>query len=162
MRIQYARCLEKYDNTLKERNELDFNDMINFATELISQNKPKYSYKYIIIDEYQDISFSRFKLIMEIRELSGARLVCVGDDRQSIYRFAGSDISLFCNFGKYFESQGKSEVKGFEEIDISYLTAHRSKGTEADNVIVLKLRNHLLGFPNKMTDDPLLSPLLRT
>src|SRR3546814_8580219 len=38
---------------------------------------------------------------MEIRKLTGARLVCVGDDWQSIYRFAGSDISLFSNFGKY-------------------------------------------------------------
>src|SRR5690606_7285584 len=71
------------------------------ATELITQNKPTYTYKYIIIDEYQDISISRFNLIMEIRNLSGARLVCVGDDWQSIYRFAGSDISLFSNFGKY-------------------------------------------------------------
>jgi len=61
---------------------------LHFATD----NKPTYSYKYIIIDEYQDISFSRFKLIMEIRNLCGARLVCVGDDWQSIYRFAGSDI----------------------------------------------------------------------
>src|SRR5690606_4871136 len=100
MFLQFALpILEKYDNTLKERNELDFNDMINLATEFITDNKPTYSYKYIIIDEYQDISFSRFNLIMEIRKLSGARLVCVGDDWQSIYRFAGSDISLFSNFG---------------------------------------------------------------
>ncbi|WP_090632436.1 UvrD-helicase domain-containing protein [Parapedobacter indicus] len=58
MFLQFALpILEKYDNTLKERNELDFNDMINFATELISENKPTYTYKYIIIDEYQDIHF---------------------------------------------------------------------------------------------------------
>ncbi|WP_379021410.1 hypothetical protein [Parapedobacter deserti] len=38
---------------------------------------------------------------MEIRNLSGARLVCVGDDWQSIYHLAGSDISLFSNFGNY-------------------------------------------------------------
>lgn len=40
------------------------------------------------------------------------------------------------------------------------MTVHKSKGTEADNVIVLNLKNHLLGFPNKMTDDPVLSLLL--
>lgn len=76
--------LEKYDNTLKERNEIDFNDMINHATDLIKENTPKTSYKYVIIDEYQDISYSRFNLIREIRDLSDARLICVGDDWQSI------------------------------------------------------------------------------
>ncbi|GEP51425.1 DNA helicase [Flavobacterium noncentrifugens] len=237
--------------------------MINQATDLIKENKPQYTYQHIIIDEYQDISYSRFNLIKEIRELSGARLICVGDDWQSIYRFAGSDISLFSNFEKYVgtyeqlfieqtyrnsqsliditsnyiqknkkqiqknpkskkkhlenpinfvyysqdnaeealinEIQGlidkngnkpilvlgrhsfdinefikltpnskikyhersdKLEIKGFEDVDIKYITVHKSKGLEADNVIVLNLKNHLLGFPNKMTDDPMLSLLL--
>ena len=204
-----------------------------------------------------------FNLIKEIRDLSGAKLVCVGDDWQSIYRFAGSDISLFSNFEKYvgkyeqllieqtyrnsqsliditskyiqknakqisknpkskqnpledpikfvhykqeeiedtfineiqilvnkygkkpilvlgrhsfdindlikltpdskvkyIERTRKLEVKGFEDVAIKYLTVHGSKGLEAENVIVLNLRNHLLGFPNKMTDDPILSLLL--
>ncbi len=255
--------LKKYDNTLKEKSEIDFNDMINRATDLIKVNKPQYSYQHIIIDEYQDISYSRFNLIKEIRELSGARLICVGDDWQSIYRFAGSDISLFSNFEKhvgkyeqlfieqtyrnaqsliditsryiqknkkqipkkpkskkeplenpikfvyyssdnaedmfinevqalidkngnkpilvlgrhsfdinefikltpnskikYYERSEKLEIKGFEDLDIKYITVHKSKGLEADNVILLNLKNHLLGFPNKMTDDPMLSLLL--
>lgn len=255
--------LKKYDNTLKELNEIDFNDMINQATDLIKENKPEYTYQHIIIDEYQDISYSRFNLIKEIRELSGAKLICVGDDWQSIYRFAGSDISLFSNFEKYvgkyeplfieqtyrnsqsliditskyiqknkkqiqknpkskkeplenpiklvyysqnnaeeifineiqtlidkngnkpilvlgrhsfdinefikltpnskikyYERSEKLEIKGFEDIDIKYITVHKSKGLEADNVMVLNLKNHLLGFPNKMTDDPMLSLLL--
>src|SRR5690606_14182671 len=80
--------LEKYDATLRERNEIDFNDMINKATDALRTDQPPYNYRYIIIDEYQDISFSRFNLIKELRDLSGARLVCVGDDWQSIYRFA--------------------------------------------------------------------------
>jgi len=255
--------LKKYDNTLKEINEIDFNDMINQAADLIIENKPQYTYQYIIIDEYQDISYSRFNLIKEIRELSGARLICVGDDWQSIYRFAGSDISLFSNFEKYvgkyeqlfieqtyrnsqsliditskyiqkntkqipknpkskkeplespikfvyysqdnsedvfineiqklidkngnkpilvlgrhsfdinefiklttnskikyYERNDKLEIKEFEDIDIKYITVHKSKGLEADNVIVLNLKNHLLGFPNKISDDPMLSLLL--
>ncbi|WP_264564716.1 UvrD-helicase domain-containing protein [Flavobacterium sp. N3904] len=255
--------LKKYDSKLKELNEIDFNDMINQATDLIKENNAYYTYKHIIIDEYQDISYSRFNLIKEIRELSGARLICVGDDWQSIYRFAGSDISLFSNFEKYvgkseqlfieqtyrnsqsliditakyiqknkkqiqknpkskkellenpikfviysqdnaqevlikeiqalidkngnkpilvlgrhsfdinefimlkpnskikyYERSDKLEIKGFDDMDIKYLTVHKSKGLEADNVIVLNLKNHLLGFPNKMTDDPILSLLL--
>lgn len=255
--------LRKYNDTLKEVSEIDFNDMINQATDLIKENKPPYSYQHIIIDEYQDISYSRFNLIKEIRELSGARLICVGDDWQSIYRFAGSDISLFSQFEKYvgkheqlfieqtyrnsqsliditskyiqknkkqiqknpkskkdplenpikfvyyapdnaesvflneiqalidkngnkpilvlgrhsfdinefikltpnskikyYERTDTLEIQGLEELDIKYITVHKSKGLEADNVIVLNLKNHLLGFPNKMTDDPMLSLLL--
>lgn len=255
--------LEKYDKTLLNNNEIDFNDMINKAADAVKNKKPNYTYKYIIIDEYQDISYSRFTLINQIRDLCGARLICVGDDWQSIYRFAGSDISLFSNFSKhvgqneqllieqtyrnsqsiiditskyiqknskqiikkpkskkedlqdpvkfvhftsdhvedifiseldyivkkygdksvlvlgrhsfdiddlirlnpqsrikYFEANGKLHVKGFEDIDITFMTVHKSKGIEADNVIILNLRNNLLGFPNKMTDDPILSSLL--
>ena len=255
--------LEAYDKVLQERSEIDFNDMINRASEIVKTQKPTYSYQYIIIDEYQDISYSRFSFIKQIRELSGARLICVGDDWQSIYRFAGSDISLFTNFEKhvgkyerlfieltyrnsqsliditskyiqkntkqivknpksmkgplenpikfvyyseanaedafiqevkrlidksgkkpilvlgrhgfdinefikltpnsrikYYERTDKLEVKGLEDIDLSYITVHKSKGLEAENVILLNLKNHLLGFPNKMTDDPMLSLLL--
>jgi DNA helicase-4 len=61
---------------------------------------------------------------------------------------------------KYIEKSDKLEVKGFEEVDIKFITVHKAKGLEAENVIILNLKNHLLGFPNKMTDDPILSLLL--
>lgn len=237
--------------------------MINLATEVVKNGKGEFGYKYIIIDEYQDISLSRFSLIKEIKKKSGAKLVCVGDDCQSIYRFAGSDIDLFTNFGQavgYYEllkiektyrnsqeliniadklvmknpRQLKKDLKSdkhhsnpirvigynrdicpaiikaideivynfgedaqitilgrnnfdidfledsqeFElkqkakrcqkvikylahpELKISYLTAHRSKGLEADNVIIINLENKLGGFPNKISDDPILSLVL--
>jgi DNA helicase-4 len=60
----------------------------------------------------------------------------------------------------YNERNDTIEIKGLEDLDIKYITVHKSKGLEADNVIVLNLKNHLLGFPNKMTDDPMLSLLL--
>ncbi|MFN5884450.1 MAG: UvrD-helicase domain-containing protein, partial [Bacteroidota bacterium] len=71
--------LKKYDNLLKEKTEIDFNDMINQATHIVNEYKPEYTYQYIIIDEYQDISYSRFNLIKQIRDITGARLICVGD-----------------------------------------------------------------------------------
>ena len=93
--------IEKYNAALSARGEIDFNDMINQAANLVQRKGAAKAYDYIIIDEYQDISAARFKLITEIRQRSGARLVCVGDDWQSIYRFTGSDISLFSDFGKF-------------------------------------------------------------
>jgi len=268
--------IEKYNAVLSARGEIDFNDMINQAANLVRQKGAAKAYDYIIIDEYQDISAARFKLITEIRQRSGARLVCVGDDWQSIYRFTGSDISLFSDFGKfvgeheklfiertyrnsqqlidisakfiqqnpqqlaknpkstkeldcpvefvpynqnnafavlvdqirqiarnygkdkrilllgrhgfdldyviclrddkgkiiknqlreevkkYNEATGELNIVGLEGINITFITAHKSKGLEADNVIVLNLKNDLYGFPNKLTDDPIISLLLST
>lgn len=266
--------IEKYNAALSARGEIDFNDMINQAANLVQQKGAAKAYDYIIIDEYQDISAARFKLITEIRQRSGARLVCVGDDWQSIYRFTGSDISLFSDFGKfvgeheklfiertyrnsqqlidisakfiqqnsqqlaknpkstkeldcpvefvpynqnnafavlvdqirqiarnygkdkrilllgrhsfdldyviclrddkgkiiknqlrkevkkYNEVTGELNIAGIEGVNITFITAHKSKGLEADNVIVLNLKNDLYGFPNKLTDDPIISLLL--
>ena len=256
--------LKKYNWALEERNEIDFNDMINWATDLIKKNGIPQKYEYIIIDEYQDISMARFELIKAIRELSDAKLICVGDDWQSIYKFAGSDISLFCDFGKFvgeheklfiehtyrnsqqlidvsvkFIQQNLKQIKKnprsqknidhpvefvryertntamevmnvierivnqygretkililgrynsdieeilaqdtdkkirqynantnvlkitkFENVDIRFMTAHKAKGLEADNVIILNVKNDVLGFPNKLIDDVILSLLL--
>lgn len=88
----------RYQELLNETNEIDFNDMINRATKLIESNSIEHSYKYIIVDEYQDISFTRYKLIDAIRNQCNSKLVVVGDDWQSIYRFAGSDVNLINDF----------------------------------------------------------------
>ena len=66
----------------------------------------------MIIDEYQDISVSRFNLVKAIIDQTNAKLLCVGDDWQSIYRFTGSDISLFTKFPNYL---GKSEIMRIEK-----------------------------------------------
>src|SRR5690606_16260080 len=52
-----------YENFLKRENELDFNDLINKATNYINQGMLKDVYKYIIIDEFQDISIGRYNLL---------------------------------------------------------------------------------------------------
>lgn len=92
----------EYNKQLKEKKMIDFNDMINKARKLIEEDKIQRNYSYIIIDEYQDISMSRYKLIKAIKDKSQAKLFCVGDDWQSIYRFAGSDLDLFTSFEEYF------------------------------------------------------------
>ena len=93
---------ELYQRRLKESKKIDFSDMINEATRVVSSHKCRLPWKYVIIDEYQDVSVSRAKMIKAILENTKAHLVCVGDDWQSIYRFAGSDVSLFVKFGDFF------------------------------------------------------------
>lgn len=248
-----------YEIHLKKISSIDFNDMVNQATDIVRKNKPYFPYAYIIIDEYQDISKSRFALVQAIREQTKAKVMCVGDDWQGIYRFAGSDLQLFTHFGQYFgahelmkieqtyrnsqqlvdvagrfvmrnKNQLRKELKsihqnpepiqilgfqkdkavalcvaieriikdfgkrakilllgrnGFDinflddapefllntdktqityskyrELQISFLTTHKSKGLEEDHVILLNAENSLVGFPNKIADDPVLGWVL--
>lgn len=91
-----------YQGELKSQYEIDFNDMINKATEYIIENNIILKYKYIIIDEYQDTSYTRYRLIKAIKDYCGAKLMAVGDDWQSIYKFTGCNLDIFLNFEKYF------------------------------------------------------------
>jgi DNA helicase-4 len=90
-----------YQNRLSNNNQIDFADMINDAEKMLREIKEsdyKPSYKYIIIDEFQDIARQRFNLTKSLVDATGAKVIAVGDDWQSIYAFAGSDITLFQKF----------------------------------------------------------------
>jgi DNA helicase-4 len=258
--LHFLNIVEKiylyYQKRLSQNRTIDFSDMINNATKIV-QGKCIFPYKYIIIDEYQDIGMDRYKLIKAIIEKTSAHLMCVGDDWQSIYRFAGSDANLIMKFSKYWGETQISKIentyrnsqeliniasqfvmknpnqikkmlqsqkrcknpvclyyyndnnfyavlerlfdcivkeygenanilllgrtnndieslktsafiikkdnvicKKYEQLKIQFLTVHKSKGLEADNVIILNMKNDKLGFPNKIADDPVLQSLL--
>ena len=88
-----------YSGILKEADEIYFNDMINSATKQLNKGLGEFSFKYILVDEFQDISQSRGRLLKALLDLNpDCVLFSVGDDWQSIYRFTGSDISIMTNF----------------------------------------------------------------
>lgn len=93
-----------YEKTLKDFNEIDYSDMLNKAIDYIKDEKYKNKYKYVVVDEYQDMSKVTYELLKFLRESSDYKLYAVGDDWQSIYRFAGSDIEYITKFDKYFGS----------------------------------------------------------
>ena len=102
---------ERYERALKDRNQIDFTDAILQATEICRTSHPV-EYDYIIVDEFQDISVDRYNFLKVLREgNSPAKLYCVGDDWQSIYRFSGSDMALFNQFSEYF---GETEINKIE------------------------------------------------
>ena len=251
-----------YEKYLKENDEIDFNDMINIATECIRSGKVTNPFSYVIVDEYQDISKARFLLIDALRRSRDYDLFCVGDDWQSIYRFAGSDVNYILDFEKYWgptviskiettyrftnslieisgnfimqnpaqirksisgmsndmrfslgEISGYSEkyaiefmsakiedlpknstvyfigrysfdidmlkdselfecqynnVSGFVDVNykkrsdlkMTFLTAHKSKGLQADYVFIINNKSSRMGFPSKIQNDPILDLLL--
>lgn len=98
-----------YENSLRCDNRIDFQDMINYAYSNMEKLKESNinNFKYVIIDEYQDISRQRHNFAKKISDLFGAKIVAVGDDWQTIFSFSGSDIELFT---KFYESMGYAEI----------------------------------------------------
>lgn len=257
--------------------------MINESARLlreVKEMKQKLDFKYIIVDEYQDISRQRFDLVTALSDVTDAKIIAVGDDWQSIYAFSGSDITLFTKFEEkmgyakllkivktyrnsqevidiagnfiqkndaqiskelkssknitdpviiytydgtrkkandnnksganyaiahavevaleqiieYNKEEGKPEDSsilllgrfGFDgdkleksglfeyvsrgnkiksvkypKLNITFMTAHASKGLGYDNVIVVNGRNETYGFPSKIEDDPVLSFVIK-
>lgn len=271
-------CYLEYSKKLKERGAVDFEDMINESAKILQEQKSlgeKLDFKYIIIDEYQDISKQRFDLAKSLSDVCDAKIIAVGDDWQSIYAYAGSDITLFTHFTdimgygeelkitktyrnsqevidiaggfvqknatqlkkslvspkhiekpivvesysedvdkkttenkggkfllqgqavervlgqiveanraegkpdkssilligrygfdafnlcrsglfKYNERSGNIHSNAYPQANITFLTAHRSKGLGYDNVIIINAQNSVYGFPSKIDDDPVM------
>ena len=99
-----------YMDYIRERNKIDFDDMILQSIKQL----PKldyFKYKYIIVDEFQDISYSRMMFLKSLIEHGGSKLFAVGDDWQAIYRFSGCDLDIFINFGNYFGFRAMNFIK---------------------------------------------------
>lgn len=98
-------CYTAWLDMLKSQGHIDFNIMITQATKWVEKGKFRSPWKYIMIDEYQDISPQRLALIEALCQQNQHQdcvLFAVGDDWQSIYEFAGSDVDLTTGFAQRF------------------------------------------------------------
>ena len=84
---------EGYEDLLQAENAVDFHDLINKAAAIIADGRWDNPFQYVLIDEFQDISSGRMNLAKALRKPAIAYFL-VGDDWQSIYRFAGSYVGL--------------------------------------------------------------------
>ncbi len=116
---------EEYEKVLRDKNQIDYTDLILKATDVCNSGLYKKEYDMILVDEFQDISVDRFELLQSLRNKKNlTKLYCVGDDWQSIFRFSGSDISLFNGFEERFGFTEKCAIEttyrfGNPTIDIS-------------------------------------------
>ena len=100
-------------------NRIDFEDMIIRAAEYVEAGRYRSPFRHILVDEFQDISQSRARLIKALKaQHPDARLFAVGDDWQSIYRFAGSDIHIMRHFGEEFGGQFGKETAVHRAVDL--------------------------------------------
>ena len=254
----FEQIFEAYTAELDHNQTIDFHDMINKARHCVQIADLPYRYKYIIVDEFQDISDNRLGLIQDLRALTPhSRLFAVGDDWQSIYRFTGTDISVITSLASRVGATARIDLDitfrypqnlldataGFiqknklqlsksirahvgvgntppiwimyqdgddlpastevaleqilahialgnggrtttvfligryhfdrpdnfgdiqascllSNIEIEFLTAHASKGREADYVVIIGMVSGTYGFPSNIADDPVMAMVL--
>lgn len=92
----------EWDASLRAEDAVDFEDMLNQATDLIESGCWESPFSTVLVDEFQDASRARARLVRALVRGRGRHLFAVGDDWQSIYRFAGSDISAMTHFEEFF------------------------------------------------------------
>lgn len=101
-----------WDDALAKEDGIDFEDMLNRASELVEAGQWISPYELVLADEFQDASWARARLVQALVNAPGRYLFVVGDDWQSINRFAGADVSVMTGFEHWC---GRSQVLRLEE-----------------------------------------------
>lgn len=91
---------KRYERLLEDERAMDFHDLINRAVVHLREERATLRFRYVLVDEFQDISRGRMALLRSLARFNVLWFL-VGDDWQSIYRFAGSDVSLVRNCSGY-------------------------------------------------------------
>ena len=99
---ELANTYHTYNQILLDNQSLDFGDLIYYTIELLKKRpailkKLQDKYKYILVDEFQDVNWAQYQLV---RMIAGEKpnLTVVGDDDQGIYSFRGASVYNIMRF----------------------------------------------------------------
>ena len=109
-----CKIYKDYKEYLNSNSKIDYQDMINLCIDTLLDRPElfKDTFDHILIDEYQDMSKQRYKLVKLLMDRNPkCKLFAVGDDWQSIMGFSGSDLDYFVNFEKYFNNHEPTPLK---------------------------------------------------
>lgn len=98
----FAKIRKAWEDDLQEHGYIDFEDMLNLASDELESGRYDSGYKLVMVDEFQDASQARARLSRALVNKPGRCLFAVGDDWQSINRFAGADLSVMTQFQEWF------------------------------------------------------------
>ena len=107
----YWRVHDRWQAELAADGFVDFEDMLIEASRALDTGAATSSYDMVLVDEFQDSSTARARLVQGLVKGRHKYLMTVGDDWQSIYRFAGSDIGVMTDFERWF---GRGETLKLE------------------------------------------------
>lgn len=111
----FRRVMHGYASALRRSRRMDFDDIILFCLSMLKTRPDvlaawQKKWKYILIDEFQDISPLQYEVMRMLAQPEN-NLFIVGDDDQSIYRFRGANPSIMLNFGKDYPDAGTVSLR---------------------------------------------------
>jgi DNA helicase-4 len=98
----YWQIHAEWERRLAADQAVDFEDMLVQAADHLEAGNAVWPYDLIMVDEFQDVSRARARIVRGLVNTPGRFLLAVGDDWQSINRFAGADLSVMTNFEAWF------------------------------------------------------------
>lgn len=98
----FEKIWNRWEARLRTEQCIDFEDMLSQATDCIEQRLWDSPYELVMVDEFQDASMARARLVAGLVKKPGRHLFAVGDDWQSINRFAGADLGVMTEFEATF------------------------------------------------------------
>jgi DNA helicase-4 len=107
-----APVISAWDDALAAEGGIDFEDMLNLAAGHLESGRVESPYDLVMADEFQDASRARARLCRALVKTPGRFFFAVGDDWQSINRFAGADVSVMTGFREWF---GHGQVLKLEQ-----------------------------------------------
>lgn len=110
---QFNKVYSEYEKYRKEKNLIDFDDMVTRAIELFSKDAVLLStyqqkFQHILVDEFQDNNYAQFELVKLLGE--HGNVTVVGDDDQCIMRFQGAYSGIFKDFQTTYPTFSKVEL----------------------------------------------------
>ncbi|MCP3424809.1 UvrD-helicase domain-containing protein [Rothia sp. AR01] len=98
----HGRIAQQWQDGLQREGLIDFEDMLNQASDLIEAGRWQSPFEVVMVDEMQDSSSARARLVQALVSRPHTYLYAVGDDWQSVNRFAGADLSVITGFDQWF------------------------------------------------------------
>ena len=131
---------DRYQKALAEEGAIDFEDMIVAARERVKEKSYRSPYRFILVDEFQDISVGRARFLKALAGQRGAELFLVGDDWQSIYRFAGSDPQIMIDCEIHFGATARTALDRSYRLNSSVLSVSTAFVTQNPDQLKKSIR----------------------
>jgi len=133
----YCTVLKEYKQTKADQNALDYHDLIQTTIEFLEANDPicekvQSQFEYVMVDEMQDTDLLQWDLIKLIaagdtEDFDAQNVFLVGDEKQSIYRFRGADVTTFGSARKDLDEANPDDAETTKQLRGNFRTIEETR-----------------------------------